>query len=125
MTNVSTLTLLAMAHNIGRAQSVPANGSPEIVLRTSSSLCRDEIGSGEIPSSGTLRWNRPFFALLELDVKPRVVVFGSVAAVTNAIAAETSRAVIGKPETGMVIEPDTSKASNVRLLAGVTVAKEA
>ena len=53
-------------------------------------------------------------------MKPTVEVFGSVAAVTSASAADTLRAVTGRPDTATVIEPETSNASKVRMFAGCT-----
>ena len=69
-----------------------------------------------------LRRNRPARASAPDAVKPTVEVFGSVAAVTSASAADTSRAVTGRPETAAVIEPETSSASKVRMFAGCTEA---
>src|SRR6516164_9392145 len=120
MTNVSTSTLFAVAHSIGNAQSVRLKGRPEMAFRTSSRRCRGEIGSGAIPATPTLRRNRPARAPAFDAVKPTVDVFGSVAAVTRASAADTSRAVTGRPDTDIVIEPETSSASKVRMFAGCT-----
>src|SRR5687767_11923183 len=108
MTNVSTSTLFAVAHSIGNAQSVPPNSKFEMVFKTSSNRCRGEIDSGEIPSILSARWNNLELASALDEANPTTDVFGSVATVTKAKAAEISLAVIGKPDTCMPIDPDTS-----------------
>ena len=61
------------------------------------------------------------FDVLGPDVKATMVYFGSVAAVTNAIAADATRGVSpGTPATTPeAIDPETSSASNVRAPDGV------
>jgi hypothetical protein len=53
-------------------------------------------------------------------VNPTAAADGSVASCTSARAADASRAVIGIPEMGAPIDPETSTASRARVPDGST-----
>jgi hypothetical protein len=114
--------------SIGRAQSVPPNGSPLTVLTMSSRRWRAERPRGAIPST-TL--NRLFLdgdsqAPRPALVKATVSTFGSVARASAAIAAEARRGL--SPGTPAIIpppiDPDTSSATRLRVPAGSTIPNE-
>ena len=98
---------LRSAQSIGSEQSVRPKLSRAVRAMASSSRI---LG---LMSSGT---NSP--------VNPMTAVLGSVAAVTSASAAAASRQVSGNPETGEVIDPDTSTPRTVRLPDGSATANE-
>ena len=58
--------------------------------------------------------------MLLLDVKPTISQSFSTFAVTRDRAPTASRQEIGKPDTGVSIEPDTSQANRIRLPEGST-----
>src|SRR5690606_15936690 len=107
-------------------QSVPPNGSPSTVAMMSSSRWRADNGRGLSPDrtrrtaeTGDAQYPDP------VDVKPTVSTEGSDASVTAAIAEDATRGLrpMTPPTAPMVIDPDTSSASIVRLPAGSTLPK--
>ena len=102
---VSTFNPRSVACRIGRAQSVPPNGSDAVLARTSVSRDRAETSRGTNRSWNAMTWYS-----------------GSTLAVTNASAAAASRGVNGVPPTWPhAIEPETSRPISVRFPAGTTL----
>ena len=101
------------AQTNGSEQSVPPNGRSLIEATASSRRCRGLIASSVSAASDDHPRD-------PVAVKPTVVTSGSVAVRTRASAADASRQEIGRPDTGEAIDPETSRASRVRLPAGRT-----
>jgi hypothetical protein len=95
-------------------RAVGAPNGRSLIDRITSSSRRRGLRSSAVSAAELRRHARPPL------VNPTVRTIGSTAVVTSASAADASRHESGRPEIVHAMEPETSKASRVRLPAGST-----